>query len=262
MLRRIHLFEFHDLPWFPRVFREALTEWLRVLWERMGAHKALAPVLAEVLHESGATQIVDLCSGGGGPLLGIQRQLQATAGATYRAILTDRFPSIRQMEDLQRSGSGLVETCVTPVDATLVPGDLRGFRTLFNSFHHFRRPQARKILSDAYHARQPIGIFEIPNRTAVGIAFSFIASFVGVFVLAPKMQPKVAWWIITYLVPVIPFVVAWDGWVSHLRAYTPEELLQLTSGFSDAYRWETRKLELQDGAFTITCLLGVPEVSG
>lgn len=29
----------------------------------------------------------------------------------------------------------------------------------------------------------------------------------------------------TYFLPVIPFIVAWDGWVSHLRAYTPDELV-------------------------------------
>jgi hypothetical protein len=261
MRKRIHLFEFHDLAWFPAIFREALTEWLRVLWDRVDASKAIAPILARALHESGATRIVDLCSGSGGPLVGIQHELEAKPGAAgaFKAVVTDKFPNIRQMQDLQRHSKGMIEARLTPVDATSVPRDLSGVRTLFNSFHHFQPSQARAILRDAYEARQPIGIFEIPNRKPSAIAFSFIASFLGVLLLTPSMRPRrLAWWVFTYLVPIIPFTVAWDGWVSHLRAYTPEELRQMTSGFSNGYRWEIKSIELQNGAFILTCLLGLP----
>jgi hypothetical protein len=78
-------------------------------------------------------------------------------------------------------------------------------------------------------------------------------------ILTPTMRPKPVWWIFTYLLPIIPFVVAWDGWVSHLRAYTPQELRQMTEDFSDSYRWEVRMIELQNGRFSVTCLLGIPE---
>jgi hypothetical protein len=265
MRKRIHLFEFHDLTWFPATFREALTEWLRVLWDRVDAFPALAPVLAGVLHESGATRVVDLCSGGGGPLIGIQHELETAGGAGggFKAVVTDKFPNIKQMEELQRQSGGMIEARLTSVDATRVPRDLSGFRTLFNSFHHFRRPQARQILKDAYEARQPIGVFEIPNRKFSGIAFSFAATFIGVLWLTPRMRPRrPAWWVFTYLVPIIPFTVAWDGWVSHLRAYTPQELLQMTSDFSDSYRWEIRSIELPNSRFTVTCLLGLPQRTG
>jgi hypothetical protein len=260
-MRRVHLFEFHDLAWFPATFRDALTEWLRLLWEHADAFKALAPVLGTVLHESDSTQVVDLCSGAGGPLIGIQRELEDTGGkvACFKAVVTDKFPNRDKLEDLERNGRGMIEVRLTSVDATSVPRDLKGFRTLFNSFHHFRPPQACQILRDAYEARQPIGVFEIPNRKPVGIAFSFFASFVSVLLWMPRMRPKkLAWWIFTYLVPIIPLTVAWDGWVSHLRAYTPRELLQMTRDLSDSYRWEIRSIKRQNGKFTITCLLGLP----
>ena len=260
-MRRVHLFEFHDYVWFPATFRDALTEWLRVLWEHADACKALAPILGAVLDESHATQVIDLCSGAGGPLIGIQRELERSGGnvACFKAIVTDKFPNANKLEDLQRKSAGMIEARLTPVDATSVPRNLKGFRTLFNSFHHFPSAQACQILRDAYEARQPIGVFEIPNRKPVGIALSFFASFVSVLLWMPRMRPKkLAWWVFTYLVPIIPFTVAWDGWVSHLRAYTPQEMLQMTRDFSDFYRWEIRNIELQNGRFTITCLLGLP----
>src|SRR6202035_3207111 len=80
-----------------------------------------------------------------------------------------------------------------------------------------------------------------------------------VLLLTPTMHPKrPAWWIFTYLLPIIPFTAAWDGWVSHLRAYTPRELLQMTRDFSDSYGWEIRNIELQNGKFAVTCLIGLP----
>jgi len=259
-LKRIHWFEFHDLAWFPAAFRDALTEWLRVLWVRIDAYGAIAPILAEMLHESHEVRIVDLCSGASGPLLGIQQQFQA-AGWDFRAVVTDKFPSVDSMSELQAKSGGMIDARLTSVDATAVPRDLTGLRTLFNSFHHFQPHEAEQILKDAYDARQPIGIFEIPNRRLGGVSLSFIATFLGVLLLTPTMRPRrPVWWIFTYLLPVIPFVVAWDGWVSHLRAYTPDELLQMSCKFSDSFYWEARQLKIRNGQFTVTCLLGIPRL--
>ena len=94
-LKRIQWFEFHDLAWFPATFRDALTEWLRVLWDRIDASSAIAPILAQILHESHTNQIVDLCSGASGPLLGIQREFEA-AGWSFQAIVTDKFHGIER----------------------------------------------------------------------------------------------------------------------------------------------------------------------
>ena len=258
-LKRIQWFEFHDLAWFPATFRDALTEWLRVLWDRIGAYSVIAPILAEMLQESHTTRIVDLCSGASGPLLGIQQEFE-TAGWGFSAVVTDKFPNVNSMKEL-RSKSGAIDARLTSVDATAVPRDLTGLRTLFNSFHHFQPLEAEQILKDAYDARQPIGIFEIPNRTFGGVSFSFIATFLGVLLLTPTMRPRrPAWWIFTYLLPVIPFIVAWDGWVSHLRAYTPDELLQMSCKFSDSFYWEARQLKIRNGQFTVTCLLGIPRL--
>jgi hypothetical protein len=257
-MRRIHWFEFHDLAWFPTLLRDALTEWLRVLWAHIDANRVIAPVMAELLQKSHATQVVDLCSGGSGPLLGIQQEFEA-AGWNFKAVITDKYPNVDAMEETQVKSKGSIQARLSPVDASDVPRDLGGLRTLFNAFHHFRRPLAQAILRDAYLARQPIGIFEIPNRGFSGLAFSFIGTFVGVLLLAPRMQPRrPIWLVLTYLVPVIPFIVGWDGWVSHLRAYTPAEMMAMVSDFSQSYCWEVRTLPVQNGRFIVTCLLGLP----
>jgi len=49
--------------------------------------------------------------------------------------------------------------------------------------------------------------------------------------------------------------------VSHLRAYTPEDLSQMTIDLSN-YRWEIQSIELQNGKFTVTCPLGLALQTG
>ena len=97
-LKRIQWFEFHDLAWFPATFRDALTEWLRVLWDRIEAHNAVAPILAEMLRKSQTARFVDLCSGASGPLLGIEQEF-AAVGWSFQAVLTDKFPNVHGMRE-------------------------------------------------------------------------------------------------------------------------------------------------------------------
>jgi hypothetical protein len=45
--------------------------------------------------------------------------------------------------------------------------------------------------------------------------------------------------LLTYVIPVAPLVVLFDGIVSCLRTYTKEELLELTSGLGGSdYVWQ------------------------
>ena len=85
LLPRLQLFEWHELTWFPESFRNAITEVLRVLGLCLRLHEVIAPVLAQLLDETGTDRIVDLCSGAGGPVLEIQKHFAA------RAILADAY---------------------------------------------------------------------------------------------------------------------------------------------------------------------------
>jgi hypothetical protein len=62
-MRRLQLFEFSDLPWWPRRLRFLLTGYLQQvtqLADPFARHEAL---IAEVMQASRSSRIVDLCSG-------------------------------------------------------------------------------------------------------------------------------------------------------------------------------------------------------
>jgi hypothetical protein len=63
--------------------------------------------------------------------------------------------------------------------------------------------------------------------------------------------------VFTYLVPLLPLAIWWDGVVSNLRAYSLRELDELTRELSGpGYAFETG--ELSAGPVTITWLAGRP----
>jgi hypothetical protein len=164
------------------------------------------------------------------------------------------------MSALERQSGGSIIPCFESVDATSVPHDLIGFRTFFNSFHHFAPAAARRILADAQRNRQPVGIFEITERSVPKLLLCFPASFFSVFLLIFRMRPRrPVWWLCTWVLPIIPLTVAWDGFVSHLRAYTRADILPLIRDLSDdTYRWDMGKLRAPRGGIDVTFLIGAP----
>src|SRR5580700_340415 len=130
-LPRLQMFELEDLPWFPRTIRDLATDYLQFMETRFALHKPVVPLLRRALEESNAARIIDLCSGGGGPVLSIYEALIA-AGISVPFTLTDKYPNLhafRRLSSLHPSG---ILHIADSVDATETPRDLVGMRTMFN----------------------------------------------------------------------------------------------------------------------------------
>jgi hypothetical protein len=260
-LRRLHLFELEDQTWFPRVLRDAGTAFL-ALAARVGGHaSALAPELAAALRASGEKRIVDLCSGGGGPIAEIVPAL-ARAGLEVEATLTDFYPNQGALAHVAERSGGRIRWSRAPVDATHVPRELAGLRTIFNALHHFRPETARAILADAAAARRPIAVFETVGRDPLALLAVLFAPL-SFALLLPFLRPfRWVWLPLTYLVPVLPAFVLWDGVVSCLRVYSPDELRELVASIEprhrDAYSWDIGRVRLGATPLRATYLIGTP----
>lgn len=256
-MRRFHLFEFHDLRWFPHAWREMLTDILSFFTVTFRPFGPVVAKLRDVLEKLNCRRLLDLCSGSSGPILQIQKQLEEE-GYLVRVTLTDRFPNLKAFRRAALLSKGRIDFVATPVDATNVPAHLNGFRTLFVSFHHFKPAIAKQILQDAVSRQKGIGVFEYTERSLSWFVPSLLAPIL-VWIMTPFLRPftlsRVFW---TYVIPVIPLVVLWDGIVSNLRTYSPEELKRLTSEIvGDHYCWEIGKIP-PSGSCRITYLLGYP----
>jgi hypothetical protein len=189
------------------------------------------------MRSTNTQQFVDLCSGNGGPWLHLAREIEQETGQSVSVVLTDRFPS---HEARRRSVLvGGLRYLDDPLDARCVPGHLQGVRTLFNGLHHFRPEDAKSVLRDAVANEQPIAVFEVLQRNMLTLVQAFLLP-ISVFVLTPLVRP-LTWWrlLLTYVIPIAPLVLLWDGVVSVLRCYRPEELRAMADDCDGTpYHWE------------------------
>lgn len=256
-MKRVHLFELEDQSWFPKPIRDAGTDWVRFIAEVTNAYGPIISRLKDALTETGSQEILDLCSGGAGPVVGIRKKV-VEAGCEVTVTLTDKYPNHAAFRYArERSGGGVV-FLEDSVDATAVPPHLSGFRTLFASLHHFRPEIARSILQDAVDQRRPIGVFEFTERSFLPIVSAPIIPLM-LLLATPFIRPfrwsRLFW---TYIIPIVPLFVMWDAAVSCLRTYSPQELQELVDGLpSNDYVWEIGREPSKPGS--VTYLIGYPK---
>ena len=257
-MKRYHLFEFEDQDWFPDVLRRNMLDYLRFAITLTRVYDPVVPLLQRILPAGQPVEILDLCSGGGGGIIGIQKSLAAALHQPVHITLSDKFPNLPAFAWVASQTRGAIGYEVSPVDATQVPARLRGPRTVFSAFHHFKPEQARAILADAARNQVPIGIFEGAGKSYWEIAAAICLFPLIFFVVTPFIRPfRWSRLFFTYLVPLIPLCTIWDGCVSILRLYTPQHLLQLTEGLpAGYYKWESGKIKHRGG--TVTYLIGYP----
>jgi hypothetical protein len=261
-MRRLQLFEWEDQPWLPRFLRDLATDHLRYAHttaDMAPAHEAIALRLAAALRRLGSNRIVDLCSGASGPMTRLRPRLDAALGRPVEIVLTDLFPNV---DAFRAVGGDGIRGEITPVDAAAVPPALTGLRTMFAAFHHFPPEAAREVLADAVRNRSGIAIFEPLERTPRMLLAVFLSGLIRGFVLTPVIgHLSLARLLCTYVVPLGPLILIWDGVVSALRTYTVDELRDLSRGLGDgAYDWEAGRFPVATpiGAVYWSYLIGLP----
>ena len=238
---RFQFFEFNDLPWLPTVLRNGVTRYLSAAYRGLPAPRKWAECIALAMDKQSTDTLIDLCSGDGGPLELVQNELLALGKTKLKVIRTDLFPM-----------AGVIW-----VDARCVPKSLDGVRTMFAGFHHFAPKDARAILIDARDSAQGICIFEATRRAPVPLLMMLLTPLLAL-VVTLRIRP-LTWSqiLFTYLIPVLPLLIGFDGFVSCLRTYTVEELREMTADLATpSYEWQALDIQFPGVPFAFPTLLG------
>jgi len=257
-MKRFHLIEIHEQDWCPRALRNAETDYLQYTIAATKPYAAMVPFLATALQRTGARQVLDLCSGAAGPWLWLHPVL-AERGVIVSVCLTDIYPNREALGRSSRPTDQSITYHPQPVDATRVPGELPGFRTMFTAFHHFRPEQACAVLADAVQKRQGVAVFEATQRSALALVLTLLVPLM-VLVMTPLIRPfrwsRLLW---TYLIPLVPLITLFDGLVSCLRTYSVQELRNLTARLdANDYHWDIGTVKGKMTPIPVTYLIGVP----
>jgi hypothetical protein len=254
---RIRATEIHEQTWFPAALRNYVTDGLQFILGFGNIYQPIAQRLGRAVRKTGPRQITDLCSGGGGPWPWLQRPLKREIPTALEIYLTDKFPNLEAIKRTRKKPCEAIHYCSESIDATNIPQELHGFRTMFSSFHHFSPDEAVAVLQNAVDGREGIAIFEAARRRPLNILLTLLMP-IGAFLSAPFIRPLQAsrfFW--TYVIPVVPFVLWFDGVLSCLRAYSPEELSELVRKVdADGYTWEIG--EERGWLGPVTYLVGYP----
>jgi hypothetical protein len=236
-MSRIHLFEFNDQAWLPDFMTAWMTRVLHICHEETEDGKVWAPKLLELIHRSGQSKIVDLCSGGGGPVLQMARVLRNDFGVDVHVTLTDLIPNQQTAREINERG-GNVAYVTESVSAIDVPNDLPGIRTAFSGLHHMKPDVAFALLKNAFDNRQSIFLGETTSRNVKALRF-YSAAFPYFVQFAKRIEPTLEQKFFTFRLPLLPAMLSWDNIVSCLRTYSMREMRQMTSRLvSDDYHWE------------------------
>lgn len=253
-MARLHSFEFEDQNWCPAVLRNAITGYLTLAVTVTQQMRPVVPALADFLRRTGESSILDLCSGSGGFARQLARGL-SLRGMPTRIVLSDLHPDVAAFAEIAGASHGSVEFRSAPLDATAVPAELPGLRTIFNAFHHLRPHEALCVLRAAADSGRPIAVIEFIERRLLPLAGIFLSPLLVLF-LAPFSRPF-RWQALcfVYLLPLVPLMIFWDGLVSWLRVYSLDELRALAASVGvPGYAWEAGRWRA--GPVRVTYLLG------
>ena len=256
---RLHLFEFEDLPWFPKFIRDGGTDFLGFILNKAKFYEPTIEVIEQVIQETKHNRILDLCSGNGGPIASLSQKLAPESDITF--VLSDKFPNLPAFDRLKQTSNNKIDYLPEPLDVITMDGDAEGIRTMYSAIHHFKPREVRIILGNVVQSGMPLCIFDSGDKhigTILGIMifhpllFIFCTPFIRPFTLSRIL--------FTYLIPIIPLYTIWDGIVSIIRLHRPDKLLSVAKSVdkSESYVWKSGKLKNKIG-FSIAYLTGIPK---
>lgn len=226
MLPRLQLFEFNDAPWAPTLLKETVIEALSraIRWGRL--MDGLVDPLMACLDAAKTSKVLDLCAGAGGPAAALAEAM-AKRGHDVHFLMTDLLPQVPEWEAAVAASSGKLDFVREPVDATRISpefGEGR-VRMIINALHHFPPDVARTVLRGACENAPGLFVAESLVRNPLSFAAmapAGLAALMATPVLAKDRHVQRA--LITWFTPIALAVSAWDGTVSSMRIYEPDEL--------------------------------------
>ncbi len=225
MIKRRHAFEFCDLPWIPALFREGFMDCLNNIHRLLEPYRHIAPILMAWARELGAREILDIGSGGGAQVATLLKYLDAKDAPRF--VLSDLYPQPEAYRALQaRYGAERLGYLEGPVPIAKLPPEHKVL-TIFSAFHHLPPQAAAALLQEVVAHRDGICIVEFTRRTPLDLLSMFPAFFLNM--LAPLTAERFRFSKLLWgtLIPVIPAMVCYDGFISALRSYTAKELMGL-----------------------------------
>ena len=233
------------------------------------AARFLSADIAQALKEAETDEILDICSGGGGPY-GTLGGIQELKESLHKITLSDLYPNVKAYKKIAEKYPGRVTYSEEPVnaaDCNYGDGSKRYLRTMMMSMHHFPPHLLEKMLADAVKKNDAFMAIEFGNRSLYTLTLGAIIGpilgimgtlayvcYYGFFYMFFRL-------IFTFAIPILPFTFGFDGYVSFLRMYSRKEFMEVAARADPESKYEWTMIEkYHPGSFMpIGIYKGVPK---
>lgn len=212
--------------WFPDLLTRCVHEFMTWFVNKVKAAQPFMPVIEEGLQQADRIVVIDKKCGAG--------------FETVDRLIDDKIKRVF-------------------VNAENFTASEEGLYLSVNSFHQFSVDEAKDILKQISQNKQPVVIVEGNNDSLWQVFGMTVIVPLTVLLTAPFVKPfRFERIIFTYLIPVLPFVTFFDGFMALFKLYAPKDLDELTASIStEGYSWRSGKLDNGRGG-KIIYLIGYP----
>lgn len=225
-MKRVQALQLTTQKWFPDFLKKNIFEFMTWFVGKVNAAKPFIPIIEEGMQHIG--QIVNM---------------DCEVGAGFETIV----PYLNK--DIPVKTTSLRDPKTSE----------KGLYVSINAFHKLRPDEARSVLNTVAQSRNPIAILEGNNDSLWQTFGMIIIVPVTVILTAPFVKPfRISRLIFTYLIPILPLITFFDGFMALFMLYAPKDLDELTTSIDvQDYSWRCGKLNNGRGG-KIIYLLGWP----
>ncbi len=225
----MRLFEFGDLDVIPDYYHVYLRNYLTFFYKLFGYYKLWVPAFSEFIREVDSRKFMECCSGAGEALKLVASELDKKEFEDIEFLLSDIKPHPEFVKKINQSNDLSFRYIDKAIDVTKIEDDFNYPKIFINSFHHLSVEQVEKIFKVNFDQGNEIIVMEYVRNTLMGY-LSMLMGPIIVFLTLPfvvrlKHLPLMA--IFTYLIPLFPLMMLWDGCVSCLHEYSEKKLTQI-----------------------------------
>lgn len=249
-MRRHQLFEIHEQPWLPNVWRELFQLSLGRAVSLMKAIEGFSDRFRRFLEDARPASVLELASGSGELSVELWRHLfegeNGEVGRVPRLVLSDLFPNEVGFSRFKKLYPRWVDAVDEPVDALAAPVAEDQALMMLEGLHHFSPEQLRQMFRHAEEHSRGFVAFETTRRQWKNIGMVLLTApttlLIAGFMVRPFRLRNLLWGL---LLPVVPALLVIDGILSNLRSYTVEEFRDLVGEGNDVFVWEVDEVVVQ-----------------
>lgn len=222
----MRLSEFGDLSWVPSLYHIYLRKYLVFFYKLFGYYKLWVPCFTRFLEQTAQKTYMECCSGAGDPLPLIVGQTENQTTANKKFLLSDIQPHSQFTEHFNNNEDSPFHYIESSIDITLEQNNHPHPKIFINSFHHLTPEQVDNLLINNLKNGYSLLILEYVRKTPMGYLSMLISPLIIAltlpFVVSPRHLPVMA--LFTYLLPLFPLMLLWDGIISCAHEYNGHDL--------------------------------------